>query len=279
MHSPFLDTLHKRWAKGAYVCVGLDSDFDKLPDSIKKKYPNPGEAITFFNKAIIDATAEYAVAYKPNSAFYEMHGEGGWSALRNTKEYLRGAYPDIPCLLDAKRGDLGNTNEAYARAVFEDLGMDALTVNPYMGGESLEPLLKRKDKGIFVMVKTSNPGSGEFQDLKVGGNGEPLYMSVARQVAEKWNTNGNCGVVVGATYPEEMNAVRRTVGELPILVPGIGAQGGDVAKTIAGGMGTHTFGLLINSSRGIIFASGGEDFADAARSAAKKLSEEITMAL
>lgn len=273
----FRELLEARFAAQKLVCVGLDSDIAKLPSVILEEYTSPEEALFVFNRNIIDATADFASAFKPNAAFYEAEGGAGYRALKRTADYLKEQYPEIPIIFDAKRADIGNTNEAYARAIFDDLSMDAVTVHPYLGKEALAPFLARKDKGIFVLVRTSNPGAGEFQDLSV--DGKPLYQRVAENIREKWNENGNCGVVVGATYPEELQAVRAIVGDMPILVPGIGAQGGDVVKTIAAGKGKDSFGLVINSSRGIIFASSGSDFADRAHKEAEKLSRSIQDAL
>lgn len=223
----FLDKLNAKWKQGKFVCVGLDQgDFES-------------------NKGIVDATFDLICAFKLNSAFFEAEG------LENTVKHIKDNYPDIPTILDAKRGDIGNTNEAYVKAIFDDLGVDAATVHPYLGKESLQPFLNRVDKGIFVLVKTSNPGAGEFQDLSVAG--KPLYQVVAEHVVS-WNTNGNCGVVVGATYPEDIKKVRAAVGDMPILIPGIGAQGGELEATIKAGQNSHGQGLIINSSRGIIFA-------------------------
>lgn len=274
--SAFIARLELRFSEGARVCVGLDSDYDKLPATVKDAHSSPEEAVFVFNREIVEATAQYASAFKPNSAFYESLGDSGIRALKRTSLYIHEHYPDIPVILDAKRADIGSTNDAYARAIFDDLEMDAVTVHPYLGREALQPFLDRKDRGIFVLAKTSNPGSGEFQDVEV--DGEKMYARVARHVAEAWNKNGNCGLVVGATYPEELAAVRAIAPELPLLVPGLGAQGGDVAATVKAGKGTHSFGLILNSSRGIIFASGGDDFAAAAASAAAELSGEIIAA-
>lgn len=277
MTSEFMLKLEARFLAQKLVCVGLDSDIAKLPQGLLAEHASPEEALFVFNRGIIEATADLVSAFKPNAAFYEAEGEAGYRALKRTAEYLKEHYPEIPLILDAKRADIGNTNESYARGIFDDLLMDAVTVHPYLGKEALAPFLARKDKGIFVLVRTSNPGAGEFQDLTV--EGMPLYQRVARNVAEKWNGNGNCGVVVGATYPEELSMVRGIVGDMPILVPGIGAQGGDVAKTVSAGKGKDSFGLVINSSRGIIYASGGADYADAARKAAEALSDSIRAAL
>lgn len=251
------------------VCVGLDSDTSKLPSHLASTSDNQFE----FNKAIIDATHDLVCAYKPNSAFYEANGEQGLGQLKRTTQYLKETYPEIPIILDAKRADIGNTNAGYIESAFEWLGVDAITVHPYLGKEALQPFLDREDKGIIILARTSNPGAGEFQDLISGG--EPLYMHVAKHVSAQWNTHGNCMLVVGATYPEELASVRQATGDMILLVPGIGAQGGDVEKTVKGGLNSKKAGMIINSSRGIIFASSGEDFAEKAREETMKLKEEI----
>lgn len=221
----FLDKLTAKWDENKFLCVGLDKgDFE-------------------FDKNIIDQTYDYVCAYKPNAAFYKE------VELQETVSYLTSSHPDIPVILDAKRGDIGSTNEAYAKAIFDDLEADAVTVHPYLGKESLEPFLKRTDKGIIVLVRTSNPGAGEFQDLTV--DGKPLYQVVAEHV-QNWGSN--LGVVVGATYPEELKQVRQIVEDMPILVPGVGAQGGDLEATIKNGLNSKKQGLIISSSRSIIFA-------------------------
>ncbi len=230
----FLDKLTLKWQENKFLCVGLDkSDFE-------------------FNQKIVDQTYDLVCAFKPNAAFYEAEGTTGLEALKKTMSYIQQNHPDIPVILDAKRGDIDNTNEAYAKAIFDNLGADAVTVSPYLGKESLEPFLKRADKGIFVLVKTSNPGAAEFQDRVT--EGKPLYQVVAAHVANEWNTNGNLAVVVGATYPEELKKVRAIVGDMPILVPGIGSQGGDLENTIKNGLNSKKQGLIISSSRSIIFA-------------------------
>ncbi|MBU1085055.1 MAG: orotidine-5'-phosphate decarboxylase [Candidatus Beckwithbacteria bacterium] len=233
--------------KNSLVCVGLDSNFDKLPDRFKQLKCPQFE----FNKWIIDQTVDFVCAYKPNFAFYEARGERGWLELRMTMEYLRHDHSGVVTIADAKRGDIGNTNQGYVKAIFDDLGFDAVTVNPYFGREALQPFLERKDKGIIVLCRTSNPGAGEFQDLKV--DGKPVWQIVAEKVRDDWNKHGNCMLVVGATYPEELYKVRNLVKEMTLLVPGIGAQGGDVEKTIKAGLCSNKMGLIINSSRGIIF--------------------------
>jgi orotidine-5'-phosphate decarboxylase len=225
----FQDKLDKVVAKNnSLVCVGLDQGEFK------------------FNKKIIDQTHDLVCAYKPNFAFYEARGESGWRDLRLTVEYLQKKYPGIITIADAKRADIGNTNQGYVKAIFDELGFDAVTINPYFGREALQPFLDRQDKGVIILCKTSNPGSREFQD--------GLWQKVAEHVAKDWNVNKNCLLVVGATYPEELKQVRQIVGEMTLLVPGIGAQGGDVAKTVTAGLNSKKSGLIINSSRGIIFS-------------------------
>lgn len=247
------------------VCIGLDSDIKKLPKHLEKeKYPQFA-----FNEAIIDATHDLVCAYKPNSAFYEARGAQGIAELKMTCEYLRQTYPEIPIILDAKRGDIGTTNEGYMAYAFDYLGVDAITLSPYLGREALQPFLDRKDKGCIILCKTSNPGAGEFQDVGL------LYHLVARNVVDTWNTNDNCMLVVGATYPQELAEVRKLAGDMTFLVPGIGTQGGDIKKTVKAGLNSKKSGLIINSSRGIIFASTGSDFAEKARTSALTLISEI----
>src|SRR3989344_5720374 len=220
----FRELLEARWDEGKFLCVGLDSELEKIPESLRKGTTR--EILLNFNRAIIDATKDIICAYKPNSAFYEAHGDKGFAALRETAQYILERAPDVPIILDAKRADIGNTNNGYVDSIFRHLQMDAVTVQPYLGSEALKPFLEQKNKGIFVLCRTSNPGAGELQDLMI--DGVPLYEKVARLVAEKWNTNGNCGVVVGATYPEALREIRAIIGNMPILIPGVGAQGGDV---------------------------------------------------
>lgn len=270
----FITKLETCWQRDNLVCVGLDSDYEQLPDIIKAA--RPVEDVLFhFNREIIDATHDLVCAYKPNAAFYEAQGDAGWRALFQTVCYVRETYPHIPVILDAKRGDIGSTNTGYVQSAFEYLGVDAITVHPYLGRDALAPFLARKEKGILVLVKNSNPGSGEFQNLPVGPEQEPLYMVVARHVAQEWNTNGNCAIVVGAPYPDELRRVRSLVGDLPILIPGIGTQGGEVAATVKAGRDSRGQGMIISASRSIIFASKGNNFADAARAATEQLRVEI----
>jgi orotidine-5'-phosphate decarboxylase len=251
------------------VCVGLDSDIAKIPGMFSAD-PIPQFS---FNKAIIDATHDLVCAYKPNMAFYEATGENGIRDLKLTCDYIKDRYPEIPIILDAKRADIGNTNNGYVSFSFDYLRVDAITLHPYLGREAIQPFLDRKDKGCIILCRTSNPGAGEFQDLVV--NGEPLYMNVARNVTTSWNTNDNCLLVVGATYPEEMKQIRTIAPDMTFLVPGIGAQGGDVEKTVMAGKNSAEMGMIINSSRGIIFASTSADFADRAREETMKLRDQI----
>jgi orotidine-5'-phosphate decarboxylase len=227
----FIAKLEDRWKLENFVCVGLDTEFASLPEAFRQ-YTSRADAIVRFNRDIVDATHDLVCAYKPNAAFYESLGRDGWDALFNTIDYIKVNHPDIPVILDAKRGDVGTTNEAYTIAVFDELQADAVTVHPYFGQEALEPFLDRKDKGIIVMASNSNLGAGEFQDLAVGDAGEPLYKVVARQVAAVWNKNGNCVVTVGATFPDKISQVRNVVGDMPLLVLGLGKQGGEVGATI-----------------------------------------------
>ena len=272
--SEFVAKLERRWQQGNFVCVGLDSEYSQIPQIVRNQ-GSIEQAMFKFNREIVDATHDLVCAYKPNSAFYEAQGDQGLRALARTIAHIKDQYPDIPVILDAKRADIGNTNLGYVKAAFDELGADAITVHPYLGKEALKPFLDRADKGIIVLARTSNPGAGEFQDLTVGEKQEPLYQVVARRVAESWNDNGNCALVVGATYPKELAEVRGIVGNMPILLPGIGEQGGEVEATVTAGKYSRGWGMIINSSRGIIFASKGEDFADAARKATESLREEI----
>ena len=253
------------------VCVGLDSDFDKLPVHLKyEEFPQYA-----FNKALIDATHQLICAYKPNSAFYEARGEKGIHELKMTFDYIHSTYPEIVTILDAKRADIGNTNNGYVRFIFDFLGSDAVTLQPYLGSEAIKPFLERADKGCIILCKTSNPGAGELQDLQV--NGEPLYKIVAKKVSQEWNQNNNCLLVVGATYPEEIAEVRAITGDMTFLIPGIGVQGGDIEKTVIAGLNSKKAGMIINSSRGVIFASSGTDFAEKAQEEMQKLRDIINV--
>lgn len=230
------------------VCVGLDSDYTKLPEQFQREqYPQ-----FVFNRWIIEQTHEFAAAYKPNIAFYEARGDAGIHELKLTVEYLQRNHPDIFLICDAKRGDIGSTNQGYVESIFDWFGFDAVTLQPYLGAEAMQPFLKRTDKGCIVLCRTSNIGSGEFQNLDFGG--KPLWQHIAVQVRDHWNNNGNCMLVVGATYPEEIKTVREIVGEMTLLVPGIGAQGGNLEQTVTNGLNSAKNGLILNSSRGIIFS-------------------------
>ncbi len=231
------------------VCVGLDSDVEKLPEQFKKLSQPQFE----FNKWIIDETHEYVAAYKPNIAFYEARGTKGIEELKLTIEYLHERHPDIFTICDAKRADIGNTNRGYVSFLFDWMGFDALTLHPYLGKEALEPFLARKDKASIILCRTSNPGAGELQDLLV--DGKPLWYHVANKVANEWNKNDNCMLVVGATYPEEMKEIRKVVVDMTFLIPGIGAQGGDVKATVEAGKNGDGRGMIISSSREIIFSA------------------------
>lgn len=267
--------VRKHWDDGKMLCVGLDTDFNKIPLHLQALTPREG--IVAFNTAIIDATKDLVCAFKPNAAFYEAHGAEGWSALRETIEYIHSVAPDVPIILDAKRGDIGNTNDGYVEAFFDVLGVDAVTVHPYLGAEAVQPFLDRPEKGVIVLCRTSNSGAKEFQDAII--DGEPLHKMVARNVSESWNSNGNCSLVVGATYPQEMKEIRAIVGDVPFLIPGIGAQGGDLEMTVAAGKDSRGQGMVISSSRAILYASSGEDFAQAARSRAQDFDSAIRKAV
>ena len=267
----FIDRLRQASREAnSLVCVGLDVNPASMPLTIQR-HLNP---ILDFNKAIIDATADVVCAYKPNLAFYEQLGPAGMEILAETVKHIpRGKI----IIADAKRGDIGNTAKAYAKALFEVYGFDAATVSPYLGRDSLQPFLDYTDKGIFVLCKTSNPGSAEFQNLAVkseDGVVRPLYEVVADRVTS-WNEHGNCGLVVGATYPDELTRVRRIAPDLPILIPGIGAQAGDLEASVKNGVDANGELALITSSRAIIYASASDDFDLAARRAAIALRDAI----
>jgi len=265
----FAGKLNKAWqATNSLVCVGLDPEPKKFPDRFRDA---PG-GIFEFNKAIIDATRDLACAYKPQFAHYAAHAAE--IQLEHTIDYIKATAPNAIVILDSKRGDIGSTAEQYAHEAFERYGADAVTVNPYLGRDSVEPFLAKADKGVIILCRTSNPGAKDFQDLTVGPD-RKLFQHVAETVAKDWNSNGNCMLVVGATYPEELADIRARVGDLPFLVPGVGAQGGDVAKVMKAGKTAAGTGLVISSSRAILYASSGDDFATAARKAAQDLRDSI----
>ncbi|MFO1410718.1 MAG: orotidine-5'-phosphate decarboxylase, partial [Steroidobacteraceae bacterium] len=264
----FIAKLRARWAEAdSLLCVGLDPDPARLPEPLRG-HP---DALFEFGRSIIEATHDLVCAYKPQIAYYAA--QRGEEPLARTLEYLRREHPGIPLILDAKRGDIGSTAEQYASEAFDRYGADAVTVNPYLGGDSLEPFTRRRDKGVVILCRTSNPGARDLQDLEIGG--EPLYAHVARKAAREWNAHGNCALVVGATWPEQMRRVRAIVADMPLLVPGVGAQGGDVQALVQAGRTADGAGLVINSSRGILYAGGGADFAAAARRAAQATRAEI----
>src|SRR3989344_692295 len=275
MSRNFRELLEKKWEEGKFVCIGLDTDLEKIPEVIRQE--DTRTTMVAFNRAIVDATKGVACAYKLNPAFYEARGDEGWNAMRETIAYILEIAPEAPVILDAKRADIAHTNERYVDSAFTYFRADAVTVSPYLGGEPLAPFFRNKDKGVIVLCHTSNPGAGELQELDVGG--EPLYAVIARLAAQKWNGNGNCCAMVGATYPEELATVRRIVGDMAILIAGIGAQNGDLAKTIRVGLDSRKKGLIVNASRTIIFASRGADFAEAARQKAEELHSAIQTAL
>ena len=268
----FINQLQAAWhANDSLLCVGLDPDSKRMPAHLQGR----SDAIFEFCKAIIDSTADLVCAYKPQIAYFAaLRAEDQLEALCS---YLRTTYPHIPVILDAKRGDIGATAQQYAREAFERYGADAVTVNPYMGFDSVTPYLEYSDRGTIVLCRTSNPGGSDLQFLE--SQGTPIYLHVARMVAERWNTNGQCALVVGATFPQELARVREVVGSMPLLVPGIGAQGGDIEATVAAGRTAAGTGMMISSSRAILYATpdqdAGEDFAQAARRVARETRDAI----
>ena len=264
----FVTRLRAAWdEKDSLACVGLDPLIERLPAHIAA-HASP---IFHFNKAIIDATADLVCAYKPQFAHYAACEAE--DQLERTIEYIHRAYPGIPVILDAKRGDVGSTADRYAIEAFERYGADAVTVNPYLGGDSLEPFLRYADRGVLVLCRTSNPGARDLQDLDVGGR--KLFAVVAELAATRWNSRGNCLLVVGATYPQDLAEVRAITGDMPFLLPGVGAQGADVRAAVAAGQSADGRGLIVSSSRAIIHASSGVDFAAAARAATIRLRDEV----
>jgi orotidine-5'-phosphate decarboxylase len=265
-NNPILEKYNRRLeAANSLLCVGLDSELNKLPTDFQtQQFPQFA-----FNKFIIDQTAEYASSFKPNMAFYEARGTEGVAELKMTIDYLRDLHPDIVTICDAKRADIGNTNQGYVTSIFDWLGFDAVTLHPYLGREALAPFLNRTDKASIILCRTSNPGAGEFQDLDC--NGIPLWQTIAEKVSRDWNTNGNCLLVVGATYPAEMQKIRAIAPDVTFLVPGIGAQGGDVEAVVNAGLDANGRGLMISASRSILFS-------DSPATAARDLRDEINAA-
>ncbi len=252
-------------SRGSYLCVGLDTDLDKIPSFLLEKK----DPIFEFNKAIIDATKDLCVAYKPNTAFYECYGAEGWASLKKTIEYIG---KDHLIIADAKRGDIGNTSTRYAKAFFEDLGADAITVAPYMGEDSVVPFLGYENKWVILLALTSNKGSSDFQN-ELLNSGESLYQKVI-QISCSWASDNELMYVVGATHPEQLGEIRRMVPNHFLLIPGVGAQGGDLVAVSNQSINSEC-GILVNSSRGIIYADEGEKFAEAARNKAKSM--QLTM--
>jgi orotidine-5'-phosphate decarboxylase len=244
------------------LSVGLDPDLDKIPDSFRKSQFPQFE----FNKYIIDQTAEYAAAFKPNMAAYEAQGAHGFLELEMTMHYLQKAFPDIFTICDAKRADIGYSSELYAKAFLDVLDFDSITLHPYLGKDGIQPFLSRKEKASIILCRTSNPGAGELQDME--SNGKKMWQIIAEKVSSGWNENGNCMLVVGATYPEEMKAVRGIVGEMTLLVPGVGTQGGSVEEVMKAGKNSKGLGVIVNSTKGIMFS-------DNPAREAKKLRDEI----
>ncbi|MDB5082333.1 MAG: Orotidine 5-phosphate decarboxylase [Chloroflexi bacterium] len=274
----FSQKVRRRWDRGLFLCVGLDISADKLPASLAGL---PVEDSLFeFNRQIIEATAEFAAVYKPNVAFYEQSGPPGMIALKRTCDWLKSRFPELPILLDAKRGDLASTNEGYAAAFFDYYGGDAITAQPYLGAGALAPFLDRPEKGVFVLCRTSNPDSAQIQGITAAASGnfqeEPLYQRVARLAAgPEWNYNGNIGLVAGATFPSELGLIRQIAPALPLLIPGIGAQGGELGQVLENGLDNQGAGVLINASRSIIYASKGANFAEAAGREAASLAQSM----
>jgi orotidine-5'-phosphate decarboxylase len=269
---PFRAKLEAAWeTSGSMLCIGLDPDPSQFPSSIDAA--ETGDvvlAIERFCTAIVDATADLVCAFKPQIAHFAAHRAE--IALERVCAHIRDRHPAVPILLDAKRGDIGSTAEFYAREAFGRYGADATTYNPYLGTDAAAPMLAAG--AVFAVCRTSNPGSGELQDLDVGGR--PLYQRVAEMVATGWAALGECGLVVGATYPEQLRAVRELVGDLPILVPGVGAQRGDVGASVRAGTTASGTGLLLSASRSVLYASSGDDFAAAARAEAARIVAMIT---
>ena len=259
-------------SRRSLLCIGLDPDPQRMPAGVYGVFD--------FNRAIIDATADLVCAYKPNLAFYEALGLDGLKALKETVEYIREVAGDVFLIGDGKRGDVGNTAEAYARALFQVWGFDAATVNAYGGHDTLRPFLDHPGKGVFIWCRSSNPGAGDLQDLKLTevGKGQTVYEGLAHS-AREWNDRGNIGLVIGATYPQELKEVREICPDMPFLIPGVGAQGGGLEEAVRLGTDGRGRQAIINSSRQVVYASGGADFAQAARREAMRIRDEINHVL
>ncbi|MCW1964972.1 orotidine-5'-phosphate decarboxylase [Polynucleobacter sp.] len=272
----FNQQLQSAWAsQGSMLCVGFDPDPLRLPESLQGK----PEGIFEFCREIADATADVVCAFKPQFAYFAS--QRAEAQLEKLIRHLKDQYPHIPVILDSKRGDIGSTADHYALEAFERYGADAVTVNPYMGFDTIEPYLKHQGKGVIVLCRTSNPGGSDLQFLNISPQGEPLYLHLAKLAATQWNGSGQIGLVVGATFPEEISKVRAVVGDMPLLIPGIGAQGGDIEATVKAGSvpGKPGTGMIINSSRAILYASSGNDFAQAARKVAQTTRDALNRAI
>jgi orotidine-5'-phosphate decarboxylase len=264
----FMENLRVAWQRNdSLVCVGLDPEPARFPAPLA----GDDDAVFTFCRAIVDATADLVCCFKPQIAhFAALRAE---SALERLIAHIHDAHPGMPVILDAKRGDIGSTAQHYASEAFDRYRADAVTLNPYLGRDSIQPFLDRADKGVILLCRTSNPGGADFQNLDCSG--QPLYLRIAETIARDWNANGNCALVTGATWPEELGQVRKRVGDMPLLVPGIGAQGGDIEAVMRHGATEDGTGLMISSSRAILYAGHGSDFADAARRATHDLRDAI----
>ncbi len=278
----FRALLEARWAEGKLLCIGLDPDIKKIPAHLRAGDTTDADVMVHFCCRIVDATCHLVLAYKPNLAFFARYGARGLEGLRQLVAHINAVAPGVPVILDVKNGDIGNSMAGYVDFALVEIGADAMTASPYLGQDASQPLLDRVDNGAIFLCKTSNPGGGEFQDMEIMlGRIEfrsveqffgheldrmavPLYQYVAYRVAKYWNAQDNCALVVGATYPNELRAVRDIVGDMPILIPGIGTQGGDEEATIVAGRDSRGRGIIVNVGGAILFASGGEDFVDAA---------------
>ena len=269
----FMQALRQRWnAVDSLVCVGLDPEPAKFP----ARFAADSDAVFNFCRDIVDATAGQVCAFKPQIAHFAALGAE--ESLQRLIAYIHERYPGIPVILDSKRGDIGSTAQHYATEAFQRYAADAVTANPYLGRDSVQPFLDYADRGVVILCRTSNPGASDLQDLPVqqaDGNARPLYQCVAEAIARDWNGHRNCMLVVGATWPGQLREVRAIVGDMPFLVPGVGAQGGDVEAVVSNARTTDGTGLVISSSRAVLYASSGDDFAEAAAAAARELREQI----
>lgn len=271
----FVGTLRRRWTEaGTLVCVGLDPEPGKFP----ARFTDDPDAVFNFCRDIADATAPYACAFKPQIAHFAALGAE--DALERLIAHLHATHPDVPVILDAKRGDIGSTAQHYAAEAFDRYRADAVTANPYLGRDSVQPFLDRADRGVVILCRTSNPGAGDLQDLPVrtAAGERPLYQHVAETIARDWNGNGNCALVVGATWPEQLREVRAIIGDMPLLVPGVGAQGGDAEAVVRNAISKDGTGLMVSSSRAILYASSDNNYAEAAATAARDLRDTINRA-